>query len=143
MTQTPKTDFVLLPRDATEEKVSRLLMKIADEQGNVDKLKAQIGKLRDRKASAERRIEEIRGAIEDWMLAHEHKTLRLPEATLTMSQGKAKLMILDENKLPLDCFIEVVNRRVDKGQVKALLLTGQPVEGATMSNPRPELQIRF
>ena len=81
--------------------------------------------------------------IPNVMVTNQHKSLRLPEATLTLATPPAKVMILDEDKLPLDCFQEKIVRSVDKAMVKAKLMTGTAIAGATMSNAEPELRIKF
>lgn len=137
------TDFVLLPSDASEEKISDVLMQISEDKGLIEATKAQIAKLKDRANSAAKRIEQRRVAIEKWMLANETKSKRLPEATLTLAAARPSLIITDEDALPLDCFIEVTTRRPDKEMIKAKLLVGDKIEGATLSNAVPELRIKF
>ena len=140
---TTKEDFVILDRDSSEADVSKLLSEISRDNSAITTLKDQKKKLDARIASAQGRIDKRRQALSDWMVVMNHKTLRLPEATLSMAVPPAKPIILDEDKLPLQCFKEKVVRSVDKDMVKALLLTGEQVDGATMSNQAPELRIKF
>ena len=136
-------DFVVLASTASEADVSALLMEIAETDGKVDAIKAQIEKLNARKASAEKGIELRRNCLAKWMQANGHKSLRLPEATVTMRDGKAKVIINDQDSLPLDCLEQVVTVKVNKKLIEAKLLTGQEVDGATLSNAEPVLSIRF
>ena len=136
-------DFILLPSDASEDKVSQVLMEIQKETGNIEVIKKQIEKLKARADASKKRIDQRRAAIEKWMLANEHKTKRFPEATLTLATARPKVIITDEDALPLDCFTEKVVLSVNKDLVKAMLLTGRPLEGATLSNAAPELRLKF
>lgn len=143
--KTPQStgDPLLAFAEATEAQVSKVLMDIADHSARIDGIKSQIDKLAARKKSAEAAIESRRKALATWMVAGNHKTAKLPEATLSLGKGKQKLMVLDEDKLPLDCFETVTTTKLNKKMVEAKLLTGERLEGATLSNAEPVLSIRF
>lgn len=136
-------DFVMLPTDASEEEVHKLLDSISKDMGAIETLKGQKAKLDARVKSAENRIAIRREAISTWMTANNHKSVRLALATLSMAETKPKVIITEEDKLPLDCFQEKVVRSVNKDLVKARLLTGAAVPGATLSNAAPDLRIRW
>lgn len=137
------TDFIMLKSDAPEEDVSNLLMEISYDMGMIQAAKDQAAKLKARIDAATKRINERRAVIEKWMLANEYKTKRLPEATLSMASTRSKVIITDEDALPLHCFTEKVVRSVNEDLVKAMLLAKVDVGGATLSNAAPQLKIKF
>ena len=136
-------DFVMLPSDAPEGAVGKILSEIQKDMGAIETLKSQIDKLQARITSANRRIAIRREAIGSWMAQQKDKTVRLPIATLTMAETKPKVIITEKDELPLDVWKERIVREPDKDLIKARLLTGAAVPGATLSNAAPDLRIRW
>jgi hypothetical protein len=67
------------------------------------------------------------------------KKMALPEATITIQNAPAKVVITDEEKLPDE--VMKVSFSVDKVKLKEMLKEG-PVDGAELSNGGTMLVIR-
>jgi len=68
------------------------------------------------------------------------RKVELPEATYSVRNGIAKVLVTDETQLPDDCV--KVTRAPDKTAIKDKLSSGQTVPGAELSNAEPSLSIR-
>lgn len=87
------------------------------------------------------RAARIRDALAHFMSEIAAKTLVLPEATITLAVGQPSLTgEADPAKLP-DSMVRI-SRVPDRAAIKAALNKGETVEGYSLSNARPRLQIR-
>lgn len=94
-----------------------------------------------RKRLAERR-ERARDALATFLSEIGEKTLKLPEATLSLSAGRVALAgdCEDANALPAD--LTITTRKPDRAAIKAALEAGREVPGFALSNGRPTLTVR-
>jgi len=88
----------------------------------------------------ERREQGIRQLMYKLMEVADLKKLELPEATLSMRNGTAKVNITDEHLLP-DIYCRI-KREADKTKIKQALESGEHIYGAELSNSEPQLSIR-
>jgi hypothetical protein len=96
-------------------------------------LDARMGRL-------ERKSDAMRDLIQKLMEYAQEKKVVLPEATLSLSQKPAFVMILDETQIPSNLFR--IKKEPDKARIKEFLLHGQEIPGATLSNGGVGLTIR-
>ncbi len=123
------------------EACSQWVRKEGEDQAQADALGTYISELDQRHARILLRVKATRNVLAQAMDATGTKKLELPEATLSMRAGKAKVIVTDESQLPATLWTEKIVRNPDKNAIAAELDTG-PVPGATMSNPQPNLTIR-
>jgi hypothetical protein len=92
----------------------------------------------------ERRVEFIRAAIEQAMLATEQEKLALPTATVFVSKRKPGLIVENEADIPSEFFVapETPAPRLDKKALAAALSEGRKVPGAGLDNGTVSLSIR-
>lgn len=79
---------------------SKLLEMIETEEGVFQALTDQMGKRKQRRDASEARIETMKAAIQKIMGAGMVKTIKLPEATLSLRPVSAKLKIVDPDAVP-------------------------------------------
>jgi len=87
------------------------------------------------------RLDFIRTAIEQAMVIGEIRKLEFPDATLTLSNRAAGLVITDEAKVP-SRFWKQPDPVLDKAAIKAALKDQETVPGATLGNGSVSLTVR-
>jgi hypothetical protein len=100
------------------------------------KIEAELRARIDRK---QLRAEKLRAIVRDAMQELGLTKLPAPDFTASLSAGRSKVVLLDEDAVPDQFF--ATKRTLDKRALAAALESG-PVEGATLSNPEPTLTIR-
>lgn len=92
----------------------------------------------------ERRVEFIRAAIEQAMLATEQEKLSLPTATVFISKRKPGLIVENEADIPSEFFItpEAPAPKLDRKALAGALSGGRSVPGATLDNGSVSLSVR-
>lgn len=92
----------------------------------------------------ERRVEFLRAAVEQAMLATEQEKIPLPTATVFISKRKPGLIVEDEAAIPSEFFVtpETPAPRLDKKALAAALNDGRKVPGAGLDNGTVSLSIR-
>jgi hypothetical protein len=103
-------------------------------------LAARMDDLKIRVSRFEKRREAMRDLIFRVMSAADLRKAELPEATLSIRPGTAKVIVSNEDDLPDDFFR--VTRSVDKAAIRDALKAGKFVPGAEMSNGEDTLSIR-
>lgn len=101
---------------------------------------ARMSYLQARKARLERRIETLRVALTRALSIAEIATVDCGTLTVSSKRVPPKAIITDESLLPADCFRRPAPEP-DKTVIKRLLLSGQNVPGATLSNGGTTVQI--
>lgn len=99
-----------------------------------------ISQFGERKARFARQVEARRELMLKIMDACGLKKAPLPEATITMRDGSAKVVISDEQALPEE-FIRWKSEP-DKTAIKEALNAGKEVPGAMLSNGGPTISLR-
>ncbi|MEQ3625944.1 MAG: siphovirus Gp157 family protein [Celeribacter sp.] len=94
-----------------------------------------------RRKRVEARMERIRGLIEQALVIADMKSLRLPSATLTVSQLPSKPLITDEAAIPVE-FWKRPDPVLDRKALKDAFDNGDAIPGVTASNGTTSLKIR-
>lgn len=106
----------------------------------IDAIQMNMDELKTRKARFERREEAMRALAFEILQAADLRKAELPEATLSIANGKPRVIITDDTKLPPDCWR--VKREPNKTRIAELFAAGTTVYGATLSNAEPHLVVR-
>ena len=122
------------------ELLSWMVRRIGEDQANVEGLKGYMAELSARKQATETRIERMKDVVVEAMDIAGEKSVKLPEATLSVRKGQPKLVVTDEYRIP-DTYYESVPKRLD-AHIKSDLIEGVSVPGAELSNSPPSLTIR-
>ena len=123
------------------EALEAAIIEMDDAEAIVAGCKDRIAVLSDRKAQAERRIERVRGLIEQAMHRVDLPSIRLPLATLSVKETAPKPIYEDEAKIPAR-FWKTGNPTLDRAAIKAALDEGETIPGVSKSNGGISLQIR-
>lgn len=130
---------------ASETDFSQVMTKLIRFERDADAfasaIKVQEETLAERRARYTKQQQIYRAMLHALMDAGGQTTLRLPEATLSISRGRAGCTITDESALP-DKFVKI-ERTPKKADIIAALLSGETVPGAEKSNAKPHLSIRI
>lgn len=89
-----------------------------------------------------RRAEHGRGALLHFMGEIGERTLVLPEATVTAKAASARKLLGEALVETLPERFVKTKREPDRAAIKAALEAGEEVEGFSLSNAQPSLQIR-
>lgn len=139
-------DDEVLRRDTLEAETdatklfSRLIRADKETEAQAAGLKAYMGELAERQSRLVRRQEAIRKMALEVLDAAAISSFVLPEATLTVRQGKPKVMVLDEYAIPPE--YTRTKTEINKSAIKDAILGGTIVPGAELSNSEPFLMIR-
>lgn len=96
--------------------------------------------LKDRGERFDRKAEAMKGLALSLMTAANKRSIRLPAVTLSIAQGRARVVIENERELPQGYFkAELVPLKTD---ILAALQTGDPIPGARLEYSPDYLTIR-
>lgn len=95
----------------------------------------------ERRSGRERRIERLRGLLEQAMLVVDIPTMKLASATLTVKAVPPKPIYDDEASIPSE-FWRQPDPVLDKKRIAEAIKDGRSIPGVTMSNGTTSLQIR-
>lgn len=112
----------------------------AETDANIDVLKAREDLLKTRRHRMEKRAEVIRASMQKVMETADLKKVELPECTISLRPGPAKVVIVDEADLP-DYYMRV-KREPDKKALAEAMKAGKTVLGACLSNPETVISVR-
>lgn len=123
------------------ECIDWLLGKIAEEKGTISTITSRVDALQTRGERAHNRVEKWRGLIQQAMEAIGEKTVKRPEATITLAPKAIGIQSIDESQVPDEFFnIETV-KKLDKKKLKEAALSGG-VAGVLLDNGGLTLRIR-
>lgn len=109
-------------------------------------LKSKEAEFEARRKSVEKRAERIRALIEQAMLQTDQKSMKLPTATLSLSQRAPGLIVTDEADIPAKYWVEQPRPapKLDKKALTADLReeNAAPIPGATLDNGSFSLTVR-
>lgn len=123
-----------------ERIVTLLVRAIGEAEGDAAALAERLKGLEMRQDRARRRGETMRGLLLTLMEAAGVQKWRHPEFTVSVSQGRPRVIITDPDELPAACLRTTVEP--DKTKIKQLLSEGVPIAGAELANGMPTLTIR-
>lgn len=109
-------------------------------EANADAVAERIKALSERKARYEAQATEYRRHIATVMDAAGMTRWKSPEFTVSLTPGRAGVVITDPAAIP-DDFVRI-RREPDKTAIGAALASGADVPGATMANGMPTLTVR-
>lgn len=112
----------------------------AETEANIDVLKAREDLLKTRRHRMEKRAEVIRASMQKVLETAGLKKVELPEATISLRPGPAKVVIVDEHDLPSE-FVRI-RREPDKRALAEALKSGKAVLGAVLANGEPTISVR-
>lgn len=122
------------------EIIDWLIGKLGDEDAFVDAIDARVEALASRKQSALGRMERLRDGLRACLNATGERSLRRPEATVTLSAKKTGIAGIDETQLP-ERFWKV-KREVSRSAINEALAAGEVVPGVILSNGGEVLTVR-
>ena len=134
-----RLDMIEGETDAMEV-ATRLVRTIRQSETTVDAIKAEIDMLKAKSSRYATRKDRAREVLEGLMDAMGTVKLSLTVATVTMSDGREKAIISDENMLP-DAYMRI-KKEPDKTAILDALKAGQAVPGAVLSNGGRTLTVR-
>jgi hypothetical protein len=103
-------------------------------------LKEREADLYARRGRFERKSEAMKRLIKSVMRAADLAKMTLPEATLSITAGRAKVNVLDVNELPQGYYR--TKREVDMTALKSALEKGEEIPGAELVHGEAGLMIR-
>jgi Siphovirus Gp157 len=101
-----------------------------------------ISELELRQGRFERREQAMRELMFKLLQAAELRKLELPEATLSIAAGQPRVVILEEAYILAIDELCRIKREPNKVLIKQMLMAGQHVDGAELSNAEPHLVVR-
>jgi hypothetical protein len=113
-----------------------------EDETHVEALKRAAEALQARAARKQRRIEYRRGVMLSALEIADLPRVELAAATLSVARGRQRVVVTDETAIPLEYTTEKVVRRPDLAAIGEAIKAGQTVNGATLSNAMPQLQVR-
>jgi hypothetical protein len=135
----------VLRQDSIEAETGalELIDKLIEAEQDAKSLAVGIGTRMDHLAERKTRFENRRVALRKYIMqimeAANLKKVERPAATVSISAGRPKVVIINEDDLPDYCVR--VKREPAKAVIKDLLSGGHVVNGAILSNPEPVLKI--
>lgn len=127
-----------------ETDLHEILTRIVREEREVisftDALGLRLKELCARRDRFTRKKEALRSLMHSLLDAAELKSLRLPEATLSITNGRVSCVVTDETALP-DEYVQIT-RTPKKLEITKALASGQSIPGAMLRNNPPYLAVR-
>lgn len=127
-----------------ETDINNVLAKLVQEReaayGMAEGVKVPVEDLRQRKARLERRGDGYGEAIERVMNAAGLSKVTLSNATLSITNAAASVVVSDEAAVP-DRFWRV-KREIDKAAINAAVKAGEEIPGVSVSNGGTRLTVR-
>ena len=117
-----------------------LLGKLGDEEAMLDAVAARIAAITERKSGCQGRIDRLRNTLLACMAATGERSLRRPEATITLGVKKQGIQSIDEAALP-EAFWKVA-RSVSRSAINEALAKGEAVPGVVLDNGGQTLAVR-
>lgn len=124
-----------------EEAIIETIRSCDEDATFVTAIGERIKQLQARASRLEMRIEAKRRAVLAAMTEAAVKKLQAPEFTISVANGRPKLLIADETQLPTR-FLVPQPAKPDRAAIKKELEEGGYVSGANLSNAEPVLTIR-
>jgi len=123
------------------EAIEAALAEIDDCEVTVEGCRAKEAQFAERRNRAERRIEKVRGLVEQAMLVASLPKVKLATATLTVSNRPPAPFVDDESKVP-SAYWKARDPVIDKALINAAVKSGETIPGVSMTNGRTSLTIR-
>jgi hypothetical protein len=126
------------------EAVDKILAAIGEAEQHQAVLKLREEEMTERRTRFATRAASLRSALSAWMADVGLNKIERAEATLSLSKPKATVIYsADFHPSTVgEKFLKPPTREIDKAAVRAAVLAGESVIGATLGNPAPTLTIR-
>lgn len=121
--------------------ISSVMASVLDDEILVTGLDAMLKTLSSRKSRIEAGIERKRAAVEQAMIIGEVKSLKLPDATLSLRDCQPKVIVVDETKIP-ERFFKPQPPKLDKTALNEAVKNGEAIEGTVLGNRSVSLSVR-
>lgn len=116
------------------------LDKIAEEEAAQEAIASRITALRERSKASEGRVARLRGILEVLIASTGEKSVRRPEATVTLGWKKPGIALIDEAVLPEQFW--KIERKVSRAAINEALAKGEAVPGIVFDNGGQTLTVR-
>lgn len=120
--------------DAIEDKAENIVCVIKEMEGDINTLKAEEKRLKERRQALEKKKEHLRWYLQDELEVMNIPRLKTAKFTISLRDNAPKVNVIDETLIPFN-FIKTAYS-VDKKAVKEALESGQEVVGATLVRER-------
>lgn len=120
--------------DAIEDKAENIVCVIKEMEGDINTLKAEEKRLKERRQALEKKKDHLRWYLQDELEAMNIPRLKTARFTISLRDNAPKVNVIDETLIPFN-FIKTAYS-VDKKAVKEALESGQEVVGATLVRER-------
>lgn len=127
---------------AAYDVLDRVLTRIRDAESDANAVADRIEYLSARQDAARHRGAVMRRLALRLMAAGDLKSIKLPEGTLSRVKGRESVSIEDESLVPAEYVREKITYSPDKTALKAALLAGTQVPGASIVVGEETLQVR-
>ena len=127
-----------------ETEIYELTCKMLDAGGNVERCASMVKMWAERKAEYVAAADALRDQIAEAMADGGHAEISGPRCVITYRKaGPGSVVITDEEQIA-ERFLTPVPAtwKIDKASIRAALLDGETVSGATLSNSRPSVAIK-
>lgn len=119
---------------AIEDKAEKIVCVLKEMEGDINTLKAEEKRLKERRQALEKKKEHLRWYLQDELEVMNIPRLKTARFTISLRDNAPKVNVIDEDLIPFN-FIKT-SYAVDKKAVKEALESGQEVEGATLVKER-------
>jgi hypothetical protein len=126
------------------EAIDAALTEIDESEILITGLKAKEEDFAERRRREENKVERIKALIEQAMLTTEQMSLKLPSATLTLTQRAPGLIVSNEADIPTKFWIEQERPapKLDRKALTAALRAKEAIPGANLDNGSVALSVR-
>jgi Siphovirus Gp157 len=135
-------NLILASETNLHETMEQVLAAIALDEAHCTALTLLLNDLNVRLARKRARIERRRGALLAAMETIGQNRLELPNATLTVSAGKAKVIVTDQSTIPGEYMRRKIVEEPNKQAIALAWRDGSEIPGTMMSNVLPILTVR-
>jgi len=123
------------------ELIGEVIRSALADQALASGLKQRVEDMRQRLSRLEGRAQKKRQLALDALADAEIRKLTQPDFTVSVRAGMPALMITCEDDIPDEFWLPQPNK-LDRQGVLLALKSGEPVLGATLTNPAPSLSVR-
>ena len=120
--------------DAIEDKAENIVCVLKEMEGDINTLKAEEKRLKERRQALEKKKDHLRWYLQDELEVMNIPRLKTARFTISLRDNAPKVNVIDETLIPFN-FIKTAYS-VDKKAVKEALENGEVVEGATLIQER-------
>ncbi len=125
--------------DAIEDKAENIVCVLKEMEGDINILKVEEKRLKERRQALEKRREHLRWYLQDELEVMNIPNIKTARFTISLKNNPPKVNVISEDLIPIN-FIKA-SYSVDKSALKEALENGQEIDGAELIQER-SVQIR-